>query len=248
MNLIVDCRQMSTTITIPSIRQQTDVTLRVTLSDNGVAVSWPDLSSLKAFIYSEAQRIIAGECTWAVDEEDDTILVCNYDALKPQFLGVQKIVIVCEYAGQQSTFDKEAFTFVATTDETSTNGTTVAEETAEVDIDVTDVDSSVLSGAIAAALEAAEAANAAAGHAPYIGQNGNWYIWSADVNNYVDSGTSATGPQGLPGNDGADGVDGGILYPTFSIDGAMHLQMSDAGSDSNQRFSVNDRGHFLMNY
>ena len=238
---------MSTT-TIPSIRQQTDVTLRVTLTDNGVAVSWPDLSELKAFIYSESQRIIAGECTWEVDGSDDTKLICRYAALKPQFLGIQKIVIVCDYESQRSTFDKEAFTFVATTDETSANGTTVQEETAEVDIDVTDVDTSVLSGAIAAALAAAEAANEAAGHAPHIGENGNWFIWDATQSDYVDSGTSATGPTGPAGADGSDGADGGILYPTFAINDAMHLQMSDAGTDSNQRFSIDEGGHFLMNY
>ena len=129
------------------------------------------------------------------------------------------------------------------------------------------MDTSILTGAIAAALAAAEAANTAAGHAPYIGASGNWFIWDATAGDYVDSGTSATGPEGPAGQDGRDGqdgqdgrdgqdgqdgadgrdgVDGGILYPTFRIDAAMHLQMSDAGESANQRFEVDSAGHFKM--
>lgn len=255
------------TITLTPIRQQTDVTLRVTLTDNGVRVSWLDPSSIRAFLYSERQKIIDGPCTWEVDGEDDTVLVCHYDAHQPQHLGKTKLIIEVTIEGQTSTYDKYALEFVATTDETEDDGTTVEDETAEVDIDVTDVDTSILTGAIAAALAAAEAANTAAGHAPYIGASGNWFIWDATAGDYVDSGTSATGPEGPAGQDGRDGqdgqdgrdgqdgqdgadgrdgVDGGILYPTFRIDAAMHLQMSDAGESANQRFEVDSAGHFKM--
>ncbi len=236
---------MSTTITIPNVRQQTTVSLEATLSDNGVLVDWSTMDSIHAFIYSNNQKIVAGKCTAEVDENTSTILHCTYDACKPQFLGVQKLVIVCTLSGQKNTYDKPAFAFVATTDETA-GSTQTEDDPVEVDIDVTDVDTSILAGAIEAALLAAEAANAAAGHAPYIGENGNWFIWSSTQNAYADSGVSATGPQGPAGADGADGVDGGILYPTFHIDAAMHLQMSDAGDSGNQRFEVDDAGHFIM--
>ena len=255
------------TQTLTPIRQQTDVTLRVTLTDNGTRVSWLDASDIKAFLYSDRQRIIEGPCTWEVDTEDDTVLVCHYGAHQPQHLGKTKLIVEVTIQGHTSTYDKYAFEFVATTDETEDDGSTVEDEVAEVDIEVTDVDTSILTGAIAAALAAAEAANAAAGHAPYIGQNGNWWIWDAAAGEYTDSETSATGPQGPAGQDGADGqdgtdgrdgadgqngadgrdgVDGGILYPSFHIDAAMHLQMSDAGTDANRRFAVNDAGHFIM--
>lgn len=235
-----------TQITLKPIRQQTDVNMPTTLTDNTVRMDWQDFDRIQAFIYSERQRIIAGPCTVEIDSEDSTVLLCHYDAHKPQHLGIQRLVVQVELNGHKSTYDKQAFVFVATTDETLSDGTTVTDETAEVDINVEDVDSSILSGAIAAALAAADAANAAAGHAPYIGENGNWWIWSADAGDYVDSGTAATGPQGLPGQDGQDGVDGGILYPSFEIDAAMHLKMSDAGSDSNRRFELDEAGHFKM--
>ena len=168
------------TQTLRPIRQQTDVTLRVTLTDNGVRVSWLTASDIKAFLHSERQKIIDGMCTWEVDGEDDTVLVCHYGAHQPQHLGKTKIIIEVTIAGQTSTYDKYALEFVENTDDTENDGTTVEDEVAEVDIDVTDVDTTILTGAIAAALAAAVAANeaaakaeAAAGHEPYIGDNGN---------------------------------------------------------------------------
>lgn len=235
---------MSTTL--PSIRQQTTVTLKATLTDSDVLVDWSDLDSVSAFIYSSAQKIVAGKCDVEIDEDDSTILICTYDAGKPQFLGEQKLVIITTLDDQKNTYDKAAFTFVSSTDETDEDTETDDDDEVDVAIEVTDVDTSVLTGAIEAALEAAEAANEAAGHAPYIGDDGYWYIWDSDEEAYVSSGVSATGEQGETGADGADGAEGGILYPTFEIDAAMHLQMSDAGSDSNQRFEVDDDGHFIM--
>lgn len=38
---------------------------------------------------------------------------------------------------------------------------------------------------------------------PPIVRNGNWWVWSATQNDYVDSGTAATGPQGPTGDTGA---------------------------------------------
>ena len=192
------------TQTLRPIRQQTDVTLRVTLTDNGVRVSWLTASDIKAFLYSERQKLIDGMCTWEVDGEDDTVLVCHYGAHQPQHLGKTKIIIEVTIAGQTSTYDKYALEFVENTDDTENDGTTVEDEVAEVDIDVTDVDTTILTGAIAAALAAAVAANeaaakaeAAAGHEPYIGDNGNWYIWNPETGQYEDSGKPSQGDPGF---------------------------------------------------
>jgi len=235
---------MSTT-TLKPIRQRTKVTLPTTLTDHDVQMSWPDFDSIKAYIYSEAQRIITGPCETEIDPLDDTNLICTYGADRAQHLGIQRLVVVVEMDGQKNTYDKKAFRFVATTDETLADGTTVQEETAEVDINVTDVNSSILNGAIAAALAAAEAANEAAAHVPYIGENGNWFEWSVAQNDYVDTGVSATGPQGIPGQDGRDGADGGVLYPTFAINGAMHLQMNT--EQETNRFALTGAGHLTVN-
>lgn len=81
--------------------------------------------------------------------------------------------------------------------------------------------------AVAKANEAAASATAAAASAsaaaevavlvPYIGSNGNWYVWDNDRNAYVDSNTpargakgdtGATGPQGQIGQTGPTGPQG----------------------------------------
>ena len=181
------------TTTLKPIRQHTKVTLPTTLTDNSVQLNWADFDSIKAFILAEEQHIIAGPCELQIRLDEPTILECTYGANRAQHLGIQKLVVVVEMAGQTSTYDKRAFQFVATTDETLDDGTTVEEETAEVDINVLDVSSSALNGAIAAALAAAEKADAAAGHGPYIGDNGHWFVWDHTENDYVDTETPAQG-------------------------------------------------------
>lgn len=37
---------------------------------------------------------------------------------------------------------------------------------------------------------------------PPVVRNGNWYVWSAADEDYVDTGTAATGPQGPKGDTG----------------------------------------------
>lgn len=43
---------------------------------------------------------------------------------------------------------------------------------------------------------------------PYISDHGTWMMWDAAAGEYVDSGTSAKGKDGLDGKDGRDGIDG----------------------------------------
>ena len=246
-------------VTIKPIRRGTTVTLRATLTDNGVRISWDTLDNIEAFIYSEEQRIVSGRCTCVVDGEDDTVLVCTYAADKPQYLGNQRLVVICDYQGQRSTFDKRAFQFVATTEETLVDGTTIEADTTDVHIDVQDVDSSILAGAIQAALEAAGLATEAASKAPYVGENNHWWVWDATQNAYVDSGVNAIGPQGPQGIQGIQGPTGAqgpkgdkgdkgdtgdCIYPVFNITADMHLT-SDEGVD---RMDIDTNGHLIVNY
>lgn len=61
-------------------------------------------------------------------------------------------------------------------------------------------DVSTLLAQISAMEAATKAANAAAGRAPYIGGNGNWYVWDAAKGAYADSGQKAQGPKGDQGD------------------------------------------------
>lgn len=46
------------------------------------------------------------------------------------------------------------------------------------------------------------------GHSPYIGENGNWYEWSIEANDFVDTGVQAEGTQGEKGDIGLQGPQG----------------------------------------
>ncbi len=55
---------------------------------------------------------------------------------------------------------------------------------------------------------AADRAENASRSQPYVGGNGNWQVWDADVMAFVDSGIRATGPEGPQGSPGAAPVRG----------------------------------------
>ena len=80
------------------------------------------------------------------------------------------------------------------------------------------------------------------GASPYIGPNGNWFAFNDGTREFYDTGIRAQGPQGLPGQDGRDG---GLLYPTFEVDAAMHLRMSDDDAAATGRFSLKE-GHLTV--
>ena len=48
----------------------------------------------------------------------------------------------------------------------------------------------------AAAQEAADRAEEAASHAPYIGDDGMWYVWDPETGSYINTGTPASGSGG----------------------------------------------------
>lgn len=61
---------------------------------------------------------------------------------------------------------------------------------------------------LAGAEEAARRAETAAGHSPRVSEAGTWMVWDALEGGYVDTGSSALGPQGDPGPAGPAGPAG----------------------------------------
>ena len=45
-------------------------------------------------------------------------------------------------------------------------------------------------------------------HAPIIGENGNWFVWNANTDEYIDTNRPSKGEDGKDGVDGKDGIDG----------------------------------------
>lgn len=105
------------TTTLQNVRAASDITVKARLKDSGVALDWTGMTSVKACIYSDAQKAVAGSCTCSVDESDSTLLLCDYSAEKPQYLGVNRLIIQVKYEGKTKTYDAPAFNIVEWTDE-----------------------------------------------------------------------------------------------------------------------------------
>ena len=153
---------------IPNIRIGSDVTIHVTLADGGVKVSWADLEQVTARIYSELRRAVAGPCTVRVSAEDPYTLDVLYEAGRPQYTGIQRLIVSGIYRGTHKTYDAVVCNFVATTEEAvGTIEVELADYTADgtAGITVTDIDTSVLEGAIRDAKAATVSANQAAADA-----------------------------------------------------------------------------------
>lgn len=106
------------TITIKKKRIGNDLLMKpVTLTDSGVKVSWNSCSNIFAYLYADEQRIMAGNATVEIDQEDDTNLIVRYGVNEPQYLGINRLVITLDYAGKTRTVDAPVVDFVATTEE-----------------------------------------------------------------------------------------------------------------------------------
>ena len=149
---------MGTSTTLPNVRATSDITLKVRLKDGGTAIDWSELKDIKAWIYSDAQRAMAGRCTVAVDNDDTTLLVCGYSAFKPQYLGVNRIIVQARYMTRVKTYDKPAFNLVPRTADVDGEEVTIDDPVVDVEIEVEDVSSSILDRILAACVNATQEA------------------------------------------------------------------------------------------
>ena len=138
----------------------TDIPMQLSLTDSDVNIDWNEVVVNRVGIYNDQQKAFAGFCSVHVNPSDGTKLDVVYDADQQVFLGPCRVVIIVTTYGDQATYDAPAFTLVATTEEAS--GAPTEEDPAEVGITVQNIASSVIASAIQEALDAADAANAAA--------------------------------------------------------------------------------------
>lgn len=75
--------------------------------------------------------------------------------------------------------------------------------------------------------------DAAKSVAPYIGANGNWFIWDSDTKAYKDSGVKAEGKDGTNGKDGTDGKDA-VTYILESTPSTIILNSDGSFNRNNQ--------------
>ena len=237
------------TITLPNIRVSSDLTVKVRLKDGGVAIDWSDLSNIKACIYSDAQRALAGRCAFSIDEEDNTLLVCTYAANKPQYLGANRIVISAKYMGETKTYDKPAFTFVRWTADQEGEEITIDDPDVDVEIDVEDISSSILQEAVDAAFTAADRANDAAAAAEHMvdihtGPEGKSAYEVAVEEGYTGTEeewlASLVGPQGAQGIQGETGEAAGFGSVSAALQedgGDPSVVVAASGEDTSKNFA-----------
>ena len=183
---------MGTSNSLPNVRTTSDLTIKVRLKDGGLAIDWTGLTDIKAWIYSDVQKAIAGRCTVSIDQADSTLLLCDYSAFKPQYLGVNRIIVQCKNEGRTKTYDTPALNFVPFSTMDSRETPLSNPDDIEAHIEVQDVSSSILDEVIIAALNATERANEAA----------------AAAERMVDLHTGPQGPQGPQGEEGPQGEQG----------------------------------------
>ena len=201
------------TITLPNRRVGSDLTVRLKLKDGGLAIDWSTLSRIKAFLYSDAQRAMAGRCDVSVDGDDPTILVCRYASTKMQYLGVNRIIVQCSYLGETKTYDKPALNFVRWTEDQEGEELTIDDPDIDVEIDVEDVTSSILQNILNACIKATEEAQEVVdvsrgprGYSAYeiAVQDG----FEGTEEEWLESLQGETGPQGPQGEQGETGPAG----------------------------------------
>ena len=199
--------------TIKNFRTTADVTMNTRLKDGGIYIDWAGLTDIRAWIYSDAQKALAGRVDVTIDQQDSTKAVLVYAGTKAQYPGINRLIVQARYNGSLKTYDKAVFNFVPRTAE-ATGNVTIDEPETDVEIVVQDVSSSILDATILAALAAADRANEAAeaaehmvdihtgpqgpaGKSPYIDETtGHWFIYDDETGEYVDSGNVAKGDTG----------------------------------------------------
>jgi hypothetical protein len=80
---------------------------------------------------------------------------------------------------------------------------------------------------------AAAKAQDVADHPTKMGDNGNWWQWNADTQQWEDTGVMARG---------------GLLYPTFYVDSDFHLQMSSENEMNEDMIKLESDGHLYVQF
>lgn len=197
-------------ITLENVRASSDITINARLKDGGIYIAWTSLSEIKAYIFSDDQKAIAGRCAVSIDSEDSTVLVCEYSALKPQYPGVNSLVIRAVYDGRIKTYDVKAINIVPRT--ANVSGDIVLDDpTVDLELEVTDVSSSLLDLAIRLAFKAADEVDQAlithrgpAGKSAYEVAVDNGFVGSEQE--WLASLVGPEGPHGQRGQTGPAGV------------------------------------------
>ena len=236
------------TITLPNFRVSGTDRARVRLKDGGVYVEWSRMTEIKAWLYSVEQKTISGRFDVQVDPQDGTRLQCVYSAQKPQYPGVNKLILHCKYEGAEKAYDKPLWNFVRWTADQAGEEVTMEDPEVDVEIVAEDMSSSVLDEATAAALAAAAAAEKYAAEAKEVVDVHRGLQGKSAYEVAVDNGYEGTEEQwlaSLKGGDGDPGAAAGFGEVLASVDnntGAPSVAVVASGPDTAKVFSFSFTG------
>ena len=201
-------------ITLRKVRIGTDISMDLRMKDSGVAVDWSSVNIKGMQMYSDVQRCITGRIIPEIDLDDPQLLHVKFPGTQQCYLGSHRVVCIVNYAGSDYSFDVPAFTLV---DRSATIGTDSGTAGLSDDspigllVELESISTSFLQGMVDECIKATEEARktaADASHQPVIGENGNWKVWDAGLQDYVDTGMPSRGVQGEQGPQGERGGQG----------------------------------------
>lgn len=106
---------------LQKIQIGTDIRLRATLTDSGVAVDWTTVTVKAARVYSMAQNVPIREgVSFSPDAEDPKILLVDWAAGSQCYKGDYSLIVAVELAGRTATFTAPAFQLVPLMDASQT--------------------------------------------------------------------------------------------------------------------------------
>lgn len=144
-------------------RMNTDVTMSVSIVDNGVAIHTDNLTEVYAGIYSERQRAMVGRCEYTPDGDK---IILKSPAANQRFEGPCRLILACTMDQRKATYDAMAFEVVRwSADVLPPQDLEEASEPIGIHIEFSEISSSLVHEVLAAAIAATDAANTAAGNA-----------------------------------------------------------------------------------
>lgn len=148
-------------IEIRNVRRCSDLHFMLSLTDNGIPVSWDSVDIKQVFMYSERQRGFAGRCSHEVDALDPHKLKVRYAYSDQRFLGIHRVVIQVALAGGVNTYDARVCNIVPST----SDGSMEYDAVIDVPISVSAVDTTIMYEILAACQQATSEATDAADRA-----------------------------------------------------------------------------------
>lgn len=153
---------------LQKIQIGTDIRLRATLTDSGVAIDWTTVTVKAVRMYSAAQNVPVKEgVSFAPDADDPKILLVDWMAGSQCYKGDYSLIVVVELAGRTATFTAPAFELVPLMDASQIGMSQPTQGLADIGISlsVESIDTALIRQILDDCVAATDAANQAAANA-----------------------------------------------------------------------------------